>query len=419
MATAPALQIPTPEVFLPLLEPARYKGAHGGRGSGKSHAFADLLVERCLMRPTRAVCVREFQRSLEQSVKRLLEDKITGYGLGRKFRVLNTHIETPGGGIVIFQGMQAHTAESIKSLEGYDVAWVEEAQTLSQRSLDLLRPTIRRPGSELWFSWNPRNATDPVDAFLRPTPPPDAIVVEATFRDNPWFPDVLRAEMEWDRGRDPEKYAHVWLGKHERRSEARVFKRWREEDFETPSGTSFLLGGDWGFAQDPTCLVRCWLRGRELMVDAEAYAVGCEIEDTPALFDMLGCAECVPGRPCGGKGEGHGMARAWVAIADSARPETISHVRRHGYPRIEPARKGPGSLDEGVKFLQGYDIVVHPRCRHAIDELTLYSFKTDPLTGNVLPILSDKKNHVIDSLRYAVEPVRGRQPLQKREITWG
>src|ERR1044072_5266961 len=168
-----AVDIPLLEVLEPLLQPARYKGLYGGRGGGKSHFFADQLIDDCLTHPgLRAVCVREFQVSLEQSVKRVLEDKIKKYDLGSEFRILNSSIETPGDGIIIFQGMQSHTAESIKSLEGYHRAWVEEAQNLSQHSLDLLRPTIREEGSELWFSWNPRSASDPVDKLLRCSPPP-------------------------------------------------------------------------------------------------------------------------------------------------------------------------------------------------------------------------------------------------------
>jgi phage terminase large subunit len=285
------LTIQLPEVFQPLMKPARYKGAHGGRGTSKSHTFATLLILRGLAQPgMRAVCVREVQKSLEQSVKRLLEDKIQAFGLGAQFQVMDAEIRTPGGGLIIFQGMQNHTAESIKSLEGYDVAWVEEAQSLSQRSLDLLRPTIRKPGSELWFSWNPRKATDPVDVLLRSgEAPPDAVVVQASYLDNPWFPDVLRGDMEFDRRRDPDKYAHVWGGEYERRSEARVFRNWKEEAFETPTGDKapvFYFGGDWGFSVDPTVLVRCWIKDKLLMVDSEAYAVGCEIDRTPALFDM-------------------------------------------------------------------------------------------------------------------------------------
>lgn len=392
------LRIDTARVFLPLLAPARYKGAWGGRGSGKSHAFADLLIERCLMRPTRAVCVREVQRSLDQSVKQLLEDKIETFGVGREFRVLNTHIETPGDGLILFQGMQNHTAESIKSLEGYDIAWVEEAQSLSDRSLTLLRPTIRKPDSELWFSWNPRFPTDPVDAFLRSDQtPPGTVVVKATYRDNPWLPDVLREEMAWDQSRDPEKYAHIWLGDYERHSEARVFRNWTVEDFETPQDATFYFGGDWGFSVDPTVLVRCYIVGRKLYVDREVYRVGCEIDQTPALFDAIDPDHV-------------GMARRWTIIADSARPETISYLQRHGYPKMRPARKGAGSVEEGVSFLQSYDIVVHPRCRHAIDELTMYSYKQDRLTGAILPVLDDRKNHVIDALRYAVEAVRRSGP---------
>jgi phage terminase large subunit len=154
-------------VFLPLISPARYKGAYGGRGSGKSHFFAEALIERCVMQPTRAVCLREIQNSLKQSVKLLIEDKIKALGVGSQFRILETHIEAPGNGIITFQGMQNHTAESIKSLEGYHVAWFEGAQSMSQFSLGLLRPTIREEGSELWFSWNPRSAKDPIDVLLR------------------------------------------------------------------------------------------------------------------------------------------------------------------------------------------------------------------------------------------------------------
>lgn len=356
----------------------------------------------------RVVCVREIQKSLKQSVKRLLEDEIQRFGLGRRFNVMSSEITTPEGGLILFQGMQDHTAESIKSLEGFDIAWAEEAQAISENSLTLLRPTIRKEGSELWFSWNPRHSDDPVDAMLRgKNPPPDTILVHSSWEDNPHFSTVLRNEMEFDRRRDPDKYAHVWGGKYQKISQSRVFRNWRVEEFDTPAGVTFYFGGDWGFATDPTCLARCWIReDGTLMVDWESYRVGCEIDDTADLFDMLGCEACEPERPCNGTGRGHGMARAWTITADSARPETISYLRRHGYPKIRPARKGPGSVEEGVQFLKSYDVIVHPRCRHTIDELTSYSYKVDPRTGLVLPILEDKKNHVIDSLRYSLELVR-------------
>jgi phage terminase large subunit len=377
-----------------MLEPARYKGAWGGRGSGKSHGVAEMVIESHVMgQKRRTVCVREVQKSLNQSVKRLLETKIQSMNAGAYFDVQESCIKSiQGDGIILFQGMQNHTADSIKSLEGMDCAWVEEAQSMSQRSLDLLRPTIRKPGSELWFTWNPGEATDPVDVLLRgENPPPNAVVIPVNFTDNPWFPDVLREEMEYDKRRDPDKYAHIWLGEYVRNSEARVFKNWRIEDFEAPSNAVHRLGADWGFAVDPTTLVRCHIDGRKLYIDYEAYMVGCEITDTPTLFMTVPESE------------------KWPITADSARPETISHMRKNGFPKIMGAVKGPKSLEEGVEWLKSFDIIVHPRCKHTIDELTLYSYKTDPLTGKVLPVLEDKKNHVIDAVRYACEGARRAQ----------
>ena len=383
------LQIQTPKWAKPLLYPSRYKGAHGGRGSGKSHFFAELIVERCLEKKTDVVCVREIQKSLNQSVKKLIESKIQDLGLGSLFTVQEARIVAPHGGQIIFQGMQNHTADSIKSLEGYDIAWVEEAQTLSQYSLDLLRPTIRKPGSELWFSWNPNEKSDPVDHFLRgETPPPDSVVIEVNYDNNPFFPDVLREEMEYDRRRDPDKDRHIWLGEYRSMSAARVFRNWTIEEFEAPAEVAHRLGADWGFASDPTTLVRCHIIGRKLYIDYEAYQIGCEIVDTPSLFMTVPDSEKYP------------------IIADSARPETISHMRRNGFPKIQPAIKGPKSLDEGVEWLKSFDIVVHPRCEHTIEELTKYSYKVDGNTQMVLPILDDKDNHIIDALRYACEGAR-------------
>ncbi len=217
------LKIQTARVFLPLIEPMRYKGAHGGRGSGKSHFFAEQAIVRFIKHPdTRLVCLREVQRTLKESVKRLIEDKIQSLGVGHYFTILHDRITTPHGGMILFQGMKDHTAESIKSLEGYDVAYVEEAQTFTKRSLEMLRPTIRkdptpdRPGSELWFSWNPRSASDTVDEFLRSTHPPEnSTVVRANWRDNPFFPSVLETERQYDRVHRPGRYAHIWDGEYE------------------------------------------------------------------------------------------------------------------------------------------------------------------------------------------------------------
>ena len=395
------LQLKTPEWALPLLEASRYKGAWGGRGSGKSHMFAEMMLEEHIMNQSQSsVCVREIQKSLNQSVKRLLEMKIQEMNAGAYFEIQDAVIKSKkADGRIIFQGMQNHTADSIKSLEGYDRAWVEEAQSLSQTSLDLLRPTIRKPGSELWFTWNPRQASDPVDLLLRgPTPPKDANVIKVNYADNPWFPSVLKDEMEYDKRRDPDKYQHVWRGEYLQNSESRVFRNWRIEDFDAPADAIHRLGADWGFSVDPTTLVRCHIIGRTLYIDFEAYMVGCEIVNTPELFMQVPEAE------------------KWPIVADSARPETISHMRRNGFPKIMTAVKGPKSVEEGIEFLKNYTIVVHPRCTHTIDELTLYSYKTDPLTGKILPVLEDKKNHVIDALRYACEAVRRANTVKPQTV---
>jgi phage terminase large subunit len=392
LSTDGVLHIPTARAFLPLLAPnKRYRGAWGGRGGAKSWFFAELLIDRFIDDPTlRAVCVREFQKSLKFSSKQLLEDTINRLGIESRFRVLSTHIETPQGGVILFQGMATHTEESIKSLEGFKIAWIEEAQRISERSLNLLRPTMfRLDGSEIWASWNPESPKNPIDRLLRgANVPTDAICVQINYDDNPWFPDELRKEMEWDRRRDPDKFAHVWKGGYASRSEARVFKNWTIDEFESPSDATYHYGADWGFSVDPSVLVRARVDGRKLFIDHEAYHIGVEIDHLPALFDQ------VPG------------AREWTITADSARPETISYLQRNGFPRMQSAVKGKDSVKEGVIFLQNFDIVVHPRCTHTIDELTDYAYVVDKLTERVTPVLQDKKNHVIDSLRYATEGLR-------------
>lgn len=386
--TQKPLVIDTPRAFLPLLRPSRYKVARGGRGSGKSHFFAELLVERHIMAPTSSVCIREIQKTLNHSAKRLIESKIQAMGVSHMFRVKESEIECPGGGVMIFQGMQSHNADSIKSLDGFDIAWVEEAQSISQRSLDLLRPTIRKPGSELWFSYNPDQPTDPIDALFKgDNIPPDSIVIDANYWDNPYFPDVLRVEMEYDRTRDHDKFKHVWCGAYNEKHNARVFSNWRVEEFDIPPDAELRQGADWGFSVDPSVLVQCYVVGKKLYICHEAYKVGCEIDMLPALFMTVPDSE------------------RWPIIADSARPETISYMQRHGFPRILAATKGAKSVEEGVEFIKAHDVVIHPRCTHTIDEFKRYSHKTDEL-GNVLPILEDKDNHVIDAVRYALEAAR-------------
>jgi phage terminase large subunit len=436
------LRIETPRAFVPLLKPGlRYYGAHGGRGSGKSHFFGERVVEEAAFEPgCRVVCIREIQKSLKRSSKQLISDKIKHLSLGRHFQIQEAEIKTKSGGVIIFNGMQDHNAESIKSLEGFDIYWAEEANALSSRSLSLLRPTIRTtPGRrppQFWASWNPEEKTDPIDVLFRGEDPRNlpsgGACVQVNYEDNPYFPDDLRAEMEYDKRRDYEKYLHTWRGGYLTNSEKRVFKNYKVVEFDTPPNANFRMGADFGFAQDPSVLCRMFIgrwegtglyyadgteimraiaddTGRVLFIDREAWRVGCDVDHTPALF----AGDCPYDKgdprwwpnPHGDRGvEG---ALSWPIIADSARPETISYLVRRGF-RVTGARKGPGSVEEGVNFLKGYDIVVHAtQCPHVADEMRTYSYKVDATVEppRVLPKLEDKKNHTIDSARYAVENV--------------
>jgi len=403
-----------PYAFRELRVPSRYKAFHGGRGGAKSHSYAQELVLMGSERPLRILCAREIQKSISTSVKQLLDDKIRASGLGPKseggngfYRSTDKGIFGGNGTDFLFMGLRSNP-ENVKSTEGIDIAWVEEANTVSQSSIEMLTPTIRKDDSEIWFSWNRRFETDPVDnMFLGGPPPPRSIVRRVTWQDNPWFPEVLREEMEWDKGRDRDKWLHIWQGELLKRSEARVFNNWRVEDLDDQvvMGTLPRLGADWGFSVDPTVLIECYVIGRTLYFRREAYKVRCTIDETPALF--AGSDHLDPPRWPNASGH-RGMQSVRDGnriVADSARPETIRYMKDRGF-KIIAARKGAGSLMEGVEFMKSYDIVIHPDCVRTIGEFTHYSYKEDPLTNEVLSVLADDHNHVIDAARYALEGVR-------------
>jgi phage terminase large subunit len=393
-----SLDIPTAAVFEPLLAASRYKGAHGGRGSGKSHFFADLMIEENIREKLDNVCLRETLKSLEFSVKKLLESKIEAFNVGAHFEVQDRRILTKRGGTIIFEGMQNHTADSIKSLEGFDRAWFEEAQNASEKSLTLLRPTIRKNASEMWFSWNPNHATDPIDKLLRGgNQPRDAIVVQANYMDNPWISPELLEEMELDRRTDMDKFRHVWLGEYQTISEAQVLRGKYIVDEFTPAmdWDGPYYGADWGFSVDPSTLVKLWIGGRTLYVEHEAWGIGVDNDALPSLFDR------VPG------------SRQHTIRADNARPETISHMTKKGF-NVVACIKGKGSVEDGIAQLRGFDqIVIHPRCTHAINEANHWRYKQDRLTGDVLPELIDGNDHIWDASRYALEPLLGGRGLTK------
>lgn len=374
-----------PSAFEYLNRPMRFKGAYGGRGSGKSWAVATLLILLAASAPLKILCGREYQKSINDSVKSLLDSRISAVGLSYFFESQKQFIFGLNGSIFLFIGLR-HEPAKMKSLEGIDIFWGEEANTISAESLEILIPTIRKEGSELWFTYNRRLTDEPVHQLSRRE---NADFRKINFDQNPFFPDVLRAEMEFDRAYNFEKYLHVWEGEPQQTSEAQVFKgKYRIESFETPADAVFYFGADWGFSIDPSVVVRCFVDGRRLYIDHEAYKVGVEVQDLPAFFDQ------VPG------------ADQWKITADSARPETIRYMQRQGY-NVTGAKKGTGSVHDGVEFLKSFEIVCHERCINTAYELGAYEYKTDRFTGDVLPVLEDKDNHCIDSLRYALESLQG------------
>lgn len=396
------LPIKTPRWAVPLLQPARLKGARGGRSSGKSHFFAELAVEMMVLDPDCSiVCIREIQKSLKFSAKKLIENKIRDLKIGHLFTILTTEISRIGGsGVMIFQGMQDHTADSIKSLEDFDVAWVEEAQSISARSLELLIPTIRKPGSEVWCSWNPEKKNNAVEVLFRERP--SSILVHVNYTGNPWSTQESLDEALNMMAHDIEKYNHIWLGGFNEVSEAQIFRgRYSVTEFapdEHWDGPYY--GVDWGFAKDPTAGVKAWVSDKVLYIEYDMAEHALELDKTASAL-----IEALPGI------EEH------ASRADNSRPDTISYVKRKGLPRLEPCKKGKGSVEDGVEFIKSFDeVIIHPRCDAVKEEFDEYSYKVDRLSGEIMPVIIDDYNHCIDSLRYALEPIMRNPANVKRGL---
>lgn len=383
---AQALTLDIAEAFGFLFQPARYKVAYGGRGGGKSWSIARALLAQAYAKPLRILCAREFQSSIADSVHKLLSDQIDATGLAPWFEVQKTTIiAKTTGSQFIFKGLHRNI-QGIRSTEGADICWVEEAQTVSEESWRILIPTIRTAGSEIWISFNPMQETDPTYQRFVVHPPPDALVRKVGWEANPWFSDTLDRERRYMLATDPDAYEHVWGGACQQISEATVLRgKVIVQSFATPDDADFYFGVDWGFAESPTVMVRCYMADDCLYIDHEAYSVGCELDHTDALFD------CVPG------------ARDWPIKADSARPETISFMRRRGF-NIAAAEKWPGSVEDGIAHLKAFrKIIVHERCPRTAQEARLYSYKIDAKTGQVLPKIVDAHNHCWDAVRYALD----------------
>lgn len=399
-------RIELPPKLIPVFSgKARYRGAHGGRGSAKTRSFALMTAVRAMMFAEAGVSgvilsAREYMNSLEESSMEEIKQAIRSipwldayFDIGEKFiRTKNRRVS------YVFAGLR-HNLDSIKSKARILIAWVDEAENVSEVAWQKLTPTVREAGSEIWVTWNPEKDGSPTDKRYRKTPPPESKIVELNYTDNPWFPAVLDQERLADRDRlDDQTYAWVWDGEYRENSEAQILAgKYRVAEFEPkPEWDGPYFGMDWGFSQDPTAGVKCWVGDERLWIEYEAGKVGLENDD---IADFA--IQRLPGI------ERH------VVRGDSARPETISHVKSKGrdgkranLPRLEGVEKWKGSVEDGIAHLRSYkEIVIHERCTEVLREARLYSYKTDRQSGDVLTTIVDANNHYIDALRYALGPL--------------
>lgn len=371
-------------VYKPLWKNAKRRNyIYGGRGSGKSHDVAEYCLFRAYQSKIKVLCTRELQNSIADSVYSLLKNKITDMKLDFFFTVYKDRIVGNNGSEFIFKGIHNNVSE-IKSMENISIAWLEESQSLSRESIDVIVPTIRAPGSILIFTFNPYKDNDPIYMEMK-NATEDDLVIKANYSDNPWFPEELRLEMERDKKNDYQKYLWVWEGECLGLSDAQIFRgKYVVENFETPKNADFHFGADWGFANDPTTLVRSFIVGNDLYIDMCAGKVGCDLEDTPSLFNEVQGSSIYP------------------IYADSARPETISFMRSKHY-NVIAAEKWNGSVEDGIQYLRSFSCIhIHERCKAVAEEFDLYQYKVDRQTGEVLRVPVDKFNHYIDAIRYSL-----------------
>lgn len=392
--TTARIQLPPKllKVFGPPRGDLRYRGAFGGRGSGKSFSFALMAAVMGYAEPLRVLCTRDLQISIKESMFAELRNAIQSHEfLSRHYEIGESFIRGANGTEFIFRGLR-HNMSAIKSMAQIDLCIVEEAEAVPDTSWRDLIPTIRAPKSEIWPIWNPERPDSPVQKRFRDAAPKRAKIVELNWRDNPWFPKVLEEERASDQERlDPAMYAHIWEGEFLAVSEAQIFARnVRVAEFEpTKHWDGPYYGLDFGFSADPTAGNKMWIHDSRLYIEHESHALRLDLDDTAQrlIHDLPEI-------------EKH------VVRADCARPESISYLQRHGIPRIEGAPKWTGSVEDGVEFLKAFtEIVIHPRCPETIREARLYSYKLDRLTGEPLPQIVDAYNHHWDDIRYALAPL--------------
>lgn len=396
-------RIELPPKLIPVFSPKRgellYRGAYGGRGSAKSFSFALMAAIWGYVEPLRILATRELQVSIKESFHAELKSAIGQYPwLQDHYEIGVDYLRGKNGTEFIFKGLR-HNTSAIKSLAKIDLTIVEEAEDVPEDSwLDLEATVFRQPRSEMWVIWNPRRENSPVDKRFRQKPPLQSAIVQMNHQDNPFFPPNLETLRKREQTRlDPATYAHIWEGAYLENSNAQIFagKVVVDEFTPSPDWNGAYIGLDFGFAQDPTAAVKCWIHGDNIYVEHEAGKIGLEIDETASYITEL--------IPDAGK---------YVIRADSARPESISYLKRNGLPKIEAVKKWAGSVEDGIAHLRSYkQIVIHPRCRELIKESRLYSYAVDRLTGDVLPKIVDEHNHYWDAVRYAITPLIKKPPM--------
>lgn len=340
--------------------------------------------------PLRILCTRELQNSIKESFHAELKNAIASIPwLAEHYDVGVDYIKGKNGTEFIFRGLR-HNLSSIKSLSNIDLCIVEEAEDVPEAAWEVLEPTIRKNKAEIWVVWNPCRKGSPTDKRFRINPPSRSVIAEINWRDNPKFPDRLKTQRERaQKIMEPAKYEWIWEGKYYEKSDAQIFRNFRVMEFvpgEYWDGP--YIGLDFGFAVDPTAVVKCWVNDSRLWVEHEAGKVGLELDDTPEFL-----INNIPD-----------ISKHTIR-ADSARPESISYLRRKGLPGCMPVDKGKGSVEDGIEFIKSFDeIILHPRCTKIKEEFENYSYKVDRLSGDILPEIVDAWNHYCDSLRYALEP---------------
>jgi len=386
-----------PPKLVPIFGAARgavqYRAMYGGRGSAKSYTAALMCAIWGYAEPLRILCTREFQASIPESFHAELKSAIEAHPwLAAHYDVGRDYLRGNNGTEFIFRGLRRNE-QSLKSLAKIDLTIVEEAEDVPQSAWLALEATVfRQPKSELWAIWNPRVDGSPVDVMFRKKPPERALITEINWQDNPFFPPGLQElRQRQQRILDPATYAHVWDGAYLSNSDAQIFAgKVSVEEF-TPAANwdGPYYGGDFGFSQDPTAAVAVWIWGDDLYISHEAYRTGLELDDTASFVNAA-----IPG------------FELKVSRWDNSRPESISHLTRHGLPKAQSVDKWPGSVEDGIAFLRSFRrIVIHPRCVNMQREARLYSYKVDRNTGDVTTTIVDAHNHGWDAVRYAVAPM--------------